>query len=253
MQQSKFIYYFKEIFARFWALWGIVTFLTTFLIVFIPSMLTYLIKGPKGQYFFIVIARLWMRVWLTLVGCPLRINGLHHFKKNTVYIVTYNHNTFLDVPLSCPFVPAANKTIAKDSFAKVPLFGLYYTKGAVLVNRQSEKSRVASYEAMKRVLAQGMCMCIYPEGTRNKTSELIKPFFDGAFKLSTETNTEIIPALMFNTARAMPNNKFFYLLPTSLQLHYLQPISPVNKNAKKLKEEVFATMFEYYKNTRSLA
>lgn len=246
MHKKNIAYYFTEIFARIWALWGIITFLVTFLIIFIPSMLTYCIKGKKGQYIFILISRWWMRFWLTLIGCPLRIKGLKHFKKGTNYIVCYNHNTFLDVPLSCPFVPDANKTIAKDSFVKVPLFGLYYTKGAVLVNRKSEKSRVESFDKMKKVLADGMCMCVYPEGTRNRTAEPLKQFYDGAFKLSVETGKQIIPALLFNTKKAMPVDKVFFLLPKKLEMHYLPPINPAGKNSKQLKEEVFELMKEYY-------
>ncbi|HEX6914174.1 MAG TPA: 1-acyl-sn-glycerol-3-phosphate acyltransferase, partial [Chitinophagaceae bacterium] len=61
----------KEIFARIWALWGIITFIVTFLVVFIPSMFTYLFPGKKGQYAFIIISRIWMRSWLFLVACPL--------------------------------------------------------------------------------------------------------------------------------------------------------------------------------------
>jgi 1-acyl-sn-glycerol-3-phosphate acyltransferase len=58
----------KNIFARIWAVWGIISFAATFLIVFIPSMLTYLLPDPKGSVLFIKIARLWMNVWLRLVG-----------------------------------------------------------------------------------------------------------------------------------------------------------------------------------------
>ena len=103
----------------------------------------------------------------------------------------FNHNALLDVPLSSPYVPGANKTIAKASFAKVPLFGLFYRKGAVLVDRKNEKSRVKSYEAMKDVLLTGMHMCIYPEGTRNRTEKPLKDFYDGAFKLAIEAKKEI--------------------------------------------------------------
>ena len=40
---------------------------------------------------------------------------------------------------------------------------------------------------MKEVLKKGMHMCIYPEGTRNRTNEPLKKFYDGAFKLAVET------------------------------------------------------------------
>jgi 1-acyl-sn-glycerol-3-phosphate acyltransferase len=72
----------------------------------------------------------------------------------------------MDVPLSCPFIPGANKTIAKASFTKVPLFGFYYMKGSVLVDRNSDESRRKSYDKMKAVLKGNMHMSVYPEGTR---------------------------------------------------------------------------------------
>ena len=237
---------FKEIFARIWALWGIISFIITFLIVFLPSMVTYLIPDPKGTDLFIRMARAWMRVWLGLVGCPVKVKGRENFKKGETYIVVFNHNALLDVPLSCPFVPGPNKTIAKTSFAKIPLFGWYYSKGSVLVDRNSEASRRKSFDDMKNVLRTGMHMCIYPEGTRNRSAEPLKKFYDGAFKLATETNKSIIPVLIFNTKKALPINKTFYFLPHKLQMHFLPPIDTGGDNAEQLKQKVFAIMKEYY-------
>ena len=249
--KKNFTYYFKEIFARVWAVWGLVSFLATFLIIFIPSMLTYLIKGKKGQYAFILVSKVWMRTWLFLVGCSLKIKGLENFKKNETYIITFNHNTFLDIPITCPFIPGANKTIAKSSFTKIPLFGSFYRKGSVLVDRNNNKSRTESFIEMKKVLAQKMYMCIYPEGTRNRTKDLLKPFYDGAFKLAIDTQTDVLPGLLFNTNKAQPNNKFLYLLPTKLEMHFLPSISPNGLASKELKEKVFNVMLEYYSKNKN--
>lgn len=236
----------KEIFGRIWAVWGIISFIATFLIVFIPSMFMYLLPEPKGTDIFIRLARIWMRVWLTLVGCPVTIKGRKNFAKRRSYIVTFNHNSLLDVPLSCPFVPGANKTIAKKSFTKIPLFGWYYRKGSVLVDRKSESSRRKSFEEMKNVLRTGMHMCIYPEGTRNRTAEPLKKFYDGAFKLAAETKTPIIPTLIFNTGKALPVNKSFYFLPHKLEMHFLEPVESNNISAEQLKEKVFGIMKDYF-------
>ena len=187
-----------------------------------------------------------MNVWLTLVGCPIRIKGREHFEKGNNYIVVFNHNSLLDIPLSCPYVPGANKTIAKKSFAGIPLFGWYYRKGSVLVDRKSETSRRQSFEEMKEVLHKGMHMCIYPEGTRNRTTEPLKKFYDGAFKLAVETKTAVIPTLIFNTKKALPANKPFYFLPHQLEMHFLEPVPTDNHTAEQLKEKVFAIMKEYY-------
>ena len=236
----------KNISGRIWALWGIVSFILTFIIIFIPSMITYLIPDPKGQDLFIKISRLWMNVWLQLVGCPLKVKGKQNFAKGTAYIVTCNHNSMLDIPISCPFIPGANKTIAKNSFVKVPLFGWFYKKGAVLVDRKSETSRRQSFEEMKRVLAAGMHMSIYPEGTRNRTDEPMKKFYDGAFKLAVATNNAIIPAIIFNTKKALPVNKVFYFIPHKLEMHFLEPVPVNNQTSEELKEKVFELMKSYY-------
>lgn len=236
----------KEIAGRIWALWGLLSFVITFLIVFLPSMITYLIPDPKGTDIFIRIARTWMSFWLRLVGCPIKITGREHFKKGNTYVVVFNHNSFLDVTLSCPFVPGANKTIAKTSFTRIPLFGWYYRKGAVLVDRKSESSRRQSFEEMKEVLQKGMHMSIYPEGTRNRTGEPLKKFYDGAFKLAVETNKSIIPVLIFNTSSALPVHKTFYFLPKKLEMHFLSAVSPEGITSEILKEKVFHIMKEHY-------
>lgn len=236
----------KNIFGRIWALWGMLSFVATFFIIFIPSMITYLLPDPKGQDVFIKISRVWMYVWLRMVGCPLKVKGKEYFASNTTYIVPCNHNSMLDIPISCPFIPGANKTIAKKSFTKVPIFGWFYRKGAVLVDRKNESSRRKSFDEMKKVLASGMHMSIYPEGTRNRTNEPLKKFHDGAFKLAVATNTSIIPAVILHSKKALPVNKTFYFIPHKLEMHFLEPVPVAEHTADQLKEKVFEIMKAYY-------
>jgi 1-acyl-sn-glycerol-3-phosphate acyltransferase len=231
-----------EVFARIWALWGLISFVVTFLIIFIPSMLSYLFPEKKGQDYFIAVSRYWMKVWLILIGCPVKVTGRELFKKGVTYIVVYNHNAFLDVPLSAPFIPAGNKTIAKASFAKVPIFGLFYKRGSVLVDRDSEVSRRQSYDGMMNALAKGMHMCLYPEGTRNRTKALLKSFHGGAFKLAVDTKKEIMPCIIYGTKKAMPINKKFYLLPTKLTMDFLPPVASENIGPKELRDKIFNIM-----------
>lgn len=242
----------KEIAGRIFALWALVTFIITFIIVFIPSMLTWLIPEPKGQGIFIKIARVWMNVWLYMVGCPMKIKGRDNFIPGKTYIVTCNHNSLMDVPLSCPYIPGPNKTIAKKSFAKIPLFGFFYMKGSVLVDRKDEQSRRQSLEKMKTVLEKGMHMSVYPEGTRNRTSEPLKKFHDGAFKLAVNSHKPIIPAVIFNTKNVLPPGKPFYFWPSRLQIHFLPSVEiKQNETYTDLKERVFIIMKDYYtKNQR---
>lgn len=236
----------KNIFGRIWALWGLITFLITFIIIFIPAMFSHMMKDPGGQKYFIAVSKLWMNVWLFLIGCPVKVTGKENFKPGVAYVVVFNHNALLDVPLSSPYVPGANKTIAKASFAKIPLFGSFYKKGSILVDRKDEKSRSKSFDAMQKVLAKGMHMCIYPEGARNRSADPIKPFYDGAFRLAAIAKNDIIPCVITGTKKAMPINKKFFLLPVRLKMHFLPAESPSGKTVTELKEKVHAEMLKEY-------
>ena len=238
--------FFREIGGRIWALWGLVSFAATFLLIFLPSMIAYLLPEPRASVYLIRVARLWMDIWLRLVACPVKLRGTEHFAAGKSYIVTCNHNSLLDIPLSSPYIPGANKTIAKKSFAKVPLFGWFYAKGSVLVDRKSERSRRKSFDEMKAVLRSGIHMCIYPEGTRNRSTEPLKKFYDGAFRLSKDTGHAVIPALIFNTKKALPAEKPFFFLPHRLHLHFLPPAEPEGLTAEQLREKVFQQMKAYY-------
>lgn len=237
----------KKILGKIWALWGLVSFILSFLIIFLPSMGSYLFKDyKKGQAYFIWVSKIWMDTWLLLVGCPVLVRGRELFKENEQYIIVFNHNALLDVPLSAPHVPGPNKTIAKASFTKVPIFGWFYKRGSVLVDRKDDRSRVKSFEEMKNTLRTGMHMCIYPEGTRNRTDQPLKQFYEGAFKLAVDTKKEIIPCVISGTKRAMPIDNGFFLWPTKLQMDFLPPVSPLNTDSKSLKETVFNLMLQHY-------
>jgi len=236
----------KNTLGRIWAVWALSTFVISFLIILGPSLLTGIFPDPKGQDYFIKIARAWIRIWLFIIGCKLIVKGKEHFRKGETFIITCNHNSFMDPPLSSPFILGPNKTIAKSTFTKVPFFGWYYKRGGVMVNRKSDESRRKSYEDMKRVLKTGMHMCIYPEGTRNRTDNPLKPFYNGAFKLSVETGHAILPAVLFNTKKVLPPGKFLYGWPGKMEIHFLPPVSPNGLSPEELKEHVFNTMRDYY-------
>jgi 1-acyl-sn-glycerol-3-phosphate acyltransferase len=235
----------KEIFGRIWAVWGIILFVATLLIVAIPIWACSLFPDRKATAIFRKISKAWMTFYLTLIGCPVRVKGKSNFKKGQTYIVACNHNSLMDVPLTTPFIPGPNKTIAKIEMAKIPVFGMIYRRGSVLVDRKSDESRRKSIDDMRKVLANGMHMCIYPEGTRNKTGQPLKSFYDGAFRLASDTGTPIIPTLIFHTATVLPNNKKFFLWPHPLKMQFLEPIEVRRgEDATALKERVFNLMWE---------
>lgn len=237
----------KIFFVKIIAVWALILFIVTLLPVAFLMWIIGIINEPGRTKVFRQISKAWIHIFFFLTGCRLKIIGKENFKAGKKYIVTCNHNSLMDVLVATPFIPGANKTIAKSSLAKIPLFGLIYKRGSILVNRNDKNSRKDSYRKMKHVLKMGMHMCIYPEGTRNRTELPLKEFHDGAFKLAVETGTAIIPALIFHTKKVLPPGKAFYFRPAKMELHFLPPV-PVNADGdyKLLSEQIFNIMSHYY-------
>lgn len=231
---------------RIWALWGLSLFIVTMLIALLFYAFCLVIKEPQRARWHRQVSRVWMGFYLPCIGCPLVTRGVHYFEKNNNYVVVCNHNSLMDVPVSTPFMPNANKTIAKKEFASIPFFGWIYSLGAILVDRKSEQSRKQSFVKMKQVLHLGLDMVIYPEGTRNRTDQPLKPFHDGAFRLAVETGASVLPALIFNTKKILPPGRLFFLLPHVIEMHFLPPQSPDGLTVPALKEKIFQTMEAYY-------
>lgn len=236
----------KNILGRVYAFWALLCFIATMLIALIPVAFAGLWKEPKRSVISHHTFAIWMDVFFMLIGVRRVIKGRAHFKRGENYVIVCNHNSFMDVPLTSGSIPGPNKTIAKIEMAKIPLFGIIYKRGSVLVDRKNEQSRKESFSKMKDVLKMGLHMCIYPEGTRNKTGEPLQPFHDGAFRLAVDTGTPVLPALLFYTKIVLPQRKFFYAWPHRVEMHFLPPVYPEQKTTQQLKQELHEVMRKYY-------
>lgn len=231
----------KSISARIWAAYAALLFLTTMIIAFPFFLLCFLYEEPSRSRKSYPIYRLWMKVFLPMIGIRVKVHGLENFDRGNNYVVVCNHNSFIDIPISSTKVPGPNKTIAKIEMSRIPVFGTLYKLGSVLVDRKNKDSRRKSIIQMKKVLDMGIHMIIYPEGTRNKSSEPLLPFHNGAFSLAIDTGKEIIPAIITGTKKIMPPDKFAWLLPGQIEMHVLTPVKPEG-DVESLKEKVFGMM-----------
>jgi 1-acyl-sn-glycerol-3-phosphate acyltransferase len=232
---------------RILAFWALIVFASTMFLFIWFYLACFFLQEPNKTRWHRVISRIWMGLFLTLIGCRFSVKGKHHFNNIGPAIVICNHNSLIDVPVSTPFLPRANKTIAKKSFIYVPIFGWIYQFGSVIVDRKNDHSRKTSFENMKRVLDSGLDMLIYPEGTRNKTSEPLKSFYDGAFKLAVDAQKPIIPVVLLNTKKILPAYPIMCFKPGKIQMDILAPIPSEGHTVQSLKEAAFEMMSAYYK------
>lgn len=210
-------------------------------------------KEPKRSRALHRIFKVWMGIFMPIVFCPVRRKGAEYFEKSKTYVIVCNHNSFMDIPVSSPWIPGANKTLAKIEISKIPLFGIIYKLGSILVDRKDEKSRKDSFVAMRQTIQAGIHLCLYPEGTRNKSGDYLQPFQDGAFVVAIREQTPIMPALIFNTGKILPANKIFFGWPSVIPFHFLPPIATEGlslRDLPELKEKVWQIMNNYYQQNK---
>ena len=69
--------------------------------------------------------------------------------------------------------------------------GMVYTSGIIPVDRKIHDATVMP--AVNKVLSEGGMVGIFPEGTINRTDDIIMPFKKGAVRMSLENNCKILP------------------------------------------------------------
>ena len=239
----------KNILGHIFIVYAMIIFIITMFIVFIPIWIISLLPEPQRARALHIVFRIWMGVYMPLVFCPVFRKGKKNFKKGERYVVVINHNSLADIPVSSPWIPGPNKTLAKVEMSKIPLFGVIYKCGSIIVDRKNESSRRESFTKMQETLNMGIHLCLYPEGTRNKTTQPIQPFFDGAFVTAVKAQKPIMPGIIFNTGKALPHNKKLWAWPMPICIHFLDPIPTEGltlNDVPALKEKVHNIMSTYY-------
>lgn len=239
----------KDILGRIYFIYSFLLFVITMLIFFLPIWITSVQKEPARARLLHPIFKCWMSVFLTSVFIWVKRKGKQHFKKGDNYVVVINHNSLADIPISSPWIPGPNKTLAKIEMSRTPIFGVIYKAGSILVDRQAAGSRRESFSKMQEMLEKGIHLCLYPEGTRNKSDKPLQPFFDGAFIAAIKAQKAIIPGVLFNTSKVLPIDKKLYAWPHVIHFHFLEPVPTKGltlSDTAQLKEKVHAIMENYY-------
>jgi len=169
------------------------------IIVFFPLLLILISKETWYKYFFI-----WARFWagFVLYGSgfvPKRKNGIFNVPKQSFMFVA-NHTSMLDVMLMLHTVKNPFVFVGKKELTKIPVFGFFYKKTCIVVDRSSPKSRKEVFTAASNKINLGYSICIFPEGGVPDESIVLDQFKDGAFRLAINHQLPIVP-LVF------PDNK----------------------------------------------
>ncbi|MDQ1238126.1 MAG: 1-acyl-sn-glycerol-3-phosphate acyltransferase [Thermodesulfobacteriota bacterium] len=172
-------------------------------IVLAPPMLLITLVSPSwrvGQFFGYV----WSWSVAAAMGITASLSGAENVKIGDSYIVTPNHQSYIDVLALELVLPVKVLWVIKKELARIPFFGWALSRsGAICINRSNSEEAVKSLREGSSKLVDGWSLLIYPEGTRSPTTSL-QPFKKGPFMLAVQTGISILPVTINGAYRIWP-------------------------------------------------
>jgi 1-acyl-sn-glycerol-3-phosphate acyltransferase len=154
------------------------------------------------------ILRAFLTPFLMILFRP-KVKGLRNVPGSGPVIIASNHLSFSDSIFMPLVVPRKVTFLAKSEYFTSPgpkgfLKKLtFIARGQVPVDRSGGRRSEAALIAGLKVLADGKCLGIYPEGTRSPDGRLYKGR-SGIARLAIDSGAPIIPVAMFNTEKIQP-------------------------------------------------
>jgi 1-acyl-sn-glycerol-3-phosphate acyltransferase len=229
----------KIIFWLVWRIWFYV--LMTIPIVLMFPFLFLSILSEKGYPYFFKMARIWARFILFGMGFYYKVTKEETIDRATSYMIVANHTSMADIMLMLAIVKNPFVFVGKQELAKIPLFGFFYKRSCILVDRSCSKSRLEVFKQAQHRINLGLSVCIFPEGgVPDDETVLLDSFKDGAFRLAIEHQIPILPITFADNKKRL-SYTFFSGCPGIMRVKIHSKISTLGKGAvdrKPIREQV---------------
>lgn len=231
----------------FWIIWRIWFYILMGIpiLLMLPFLLASIITESGYPYFF-KMARIWAKIILFGMGFRYKIERDQKLEKHKSYMIVANHTSMTDIMLMLATVSNPFVFVGKKELSKIPLFGFFYKRTCILVDRNSAKSKNEVFKTAQKRLNKGLSICIFPEGgVPDDESIELDSFKDGAFHLAIAHQIAIVP-IVFADNKERFSYTFFSGSPGKMRVKVLplvETISLNNESRKELKEKVRTIIF----------
>ena len=223
----------------FWILYRIWFYVLVALpiIVLFPILFISILKEAWYPFFF-KLARFWAKIILVGMGFRWTIESEQTPEPSKSYMFIANHTSMTDIMLMLVSVKNPFVFVGKAELAKIPLFGFFYKRTCILVDRSSAKSRQAVFLRAQRRLKLGLSICIFPEGGVPDEAIILDEFKDGAFRLAINHQIPIVP-LTFADNKVRFSYTFFSGSPGKMRvkIHKFIPTEGLKTEDTKIVNE----------------
>jgi 1-acyl-sn-glycerol-3-phosphate acyltransferase len=169
-------------------------------LVLSPFLLLFSFK-EEHYHIFWKVTRILSKILVYGMGFRLKFQLDQKIEPNKSYMFCPNHTSLID-----PFILVLSSKnpivfVGKKELVKIPVFGFFYKRVVIMVDRSSPESRKRVYEMAKKRLQEGVSIAIFPEGLVPAENVVLSPFKKGAFSLAIEFGTPIVPQVYYDCKR----------------------------------------------------
>ena len=229
----------KIIFWTLWRIWFYVLMAIPILIM-LPFLVASILT-EKGYPYFFKMARIWARFILFGMGFYYKIEKNQSLEIDKSYMIVANHTSMVDIMLMLAVIKNPFVFVGKQELAKIPLFGFFYKRTCILVDRGCSKSRMEVFNQAQKRINRGLSVCIFPEGgVPDDESIVLDSFKDGAFRLAIDHQIPIVP-ITFGDNKKRFSYTFFSGSPGIMRVKIHSQVDTITKTAldrKTIREEV---------------
>ena len=154
---------------------------------------------------FYKIFKVLCRFWFGLI-LRTQIIGVENIPKDGAFILAANHVSNWDPPFLGTFIDREVCYMGKEELFSNPIMAWICRNLHVFPVKRGAADKSAIKTAIK-LLKDGKCFGIFPEGTRSKTGKLGKAE-PGVSLIAAMTKAPIIPAAIVNTEKIFSREKF---------------------------------------------
>ncbi len=157
-----------------------------------------------------------------------------------------NHTSMLDIMMMLKTSKNPFVFVGKKELVNIPVFGFFYKRVCILVDREDSRSRSAVYRRAQKRLNQGLSICIFPEGGVPEENIILDKFKDGAFKMAIAHDIPVVPITFYDNKKRFPFT-FFSEGPGILRVkvHSFFDTKGLKENQKsELREQVRTIMLK---------
>lgn len=190
-----------------WRVWFYILLILP-IVIMLPLLIIFT-STEKLYHFYFVCARIWAKIIVFGMGFRIKVKFDEKPRFHESYMFVANHASMLDIMIMLTVIRQPFIFIGKKELSRIPIFGFFYRRTCILVDRNNQTSKKTAFFEAQRRLKQENSICIFPEGgVPDNESILLDHFKDGAFRLAIEHQIPIVPITLHDTKKRFSYNFF---------------------------------------------